>query len=334
MTSSSAIGWGLVGLGRIAGNEIAPAIVTLGNSELVTVVSRDQQKADAFAAEHGAVRGTTSFSGMLRDDDIQAVYIATPNALHAEQAIAAARAGKHVLCDKPIATTVADAERILAECKKAGVRFGVTFQTRNHEGMADVRRLVADGQIGSVVIAEVEMSPGRTGLGGWRTDPSLAGMGTMNNIGVHGCDLLRYLLGAEITEVTVLLGVEPPYQLDTTVLALLRFGNGTLAYLNANQTVPNFRADMVLYGTEGRVVGHSVTRPNLKGKYEILAKAGESIREADTSGAYRTTVGDFADAVLQGRDPSPSGLDGLRSVQLTEAMARSAAERRTVGLDS
>ena len=334
MTSSTVIGWGLVGPGKIAGNEIAPAIASLGNSELVTVVSRDQQKADAFAAQHGAGRGTTSFSGMLRDDDVHAVYIATPNALHAEQAIAAARAGKHVLCDKPIAMTVADAEQIIAECTKAGVRLGVTFQTRNHEGMADVRRLVADGEIGSVVVAEVEMSSGRTGLGGWRTEPSLAGMGTMNNIGVHGYDLLRYLLSAEVTEVTALLGVEPEYRLDTTVLALLRFGSGALAYVNANQSVPDFRPDMVLYGTEGRVTGHNVTRPNLTGRYEILTKAGESSRQADTSGAYRKTVGDFADAVLQGRDPSPSGLDGLRSVQLTSAMARSAAERRTVRLDS
>lgn len=334
MTSSITLGWGLVGLGKIAGNEIAPAIASLGNSELVTVVSRDQQRADAFAATHGAARGTDDFASMLRDDAVQAVYIATPNALHAEMAIAAARAGKHVLCDKPIATTVTDAEQVVAECEKAGVCLGVTFQTRNHDGMADVRALVADGKIGSVVVAEVEMSSGRTGLKGWRTDPALAGMGTMNNIGVHGYDLLGYLLGAEVTEVTVLLGKEPEYKLDTTVLALLRFDNGALAYVNANQSVPGHRPDMVLYGTEGRVVGHNVTRPNRKGRYDIQDRDGESSREADTSGAYRKTVGDFADAALQGREPSPSGLDGLRSVRLTDAMARSAAERATVRLDS
>ena len=116
---------------------------------------------------------------MLADPAVRAVYIATPNALHAEQVIAAARAGKHVLCDKPLALTVTDARRCVEECRSAGVRLGITFQTRYYDGIADAAKLVRDGGIGDVIMAEVTMSAGRNLPRGWRTDPALAGLGTL-----------------------------------------------------------------------------------------------------------------------------------------------------------
>ena len=141
---------------------------------------------------------STTYAKMLADPAVGAVYIATPNALHAEQVIAAARAGKHVLCDKPLAVSVADAQRCVAECRSAGVRLGITFQTRQHDGMAEAAALVRDGAIGRVVAAEAQMGTGGRLPQGWRTDPALAGLGTLNNVGVHALDILRYLLGSEV----------------------------------------------------------------------------------------------------------------------------------------
>ena len=116
--------WGIIGLGRIADTEIAPAITTSPHGELRAVVSREQGRADAFAGRHGAARALTSFRELLADPGVDAVYIATPNALHAEQVVAAARAGKHVMCDKPLALTVADAQRAVSACEEANVRLG------------------------------------------------------------------------------------------------------------------------------------------------------------------------------------------------------------------
>ena len=124
------LGWGIVGPGRIAGAQIAPAIAAAPNSTLISVVGRDLGRATEFAKAHGAVQALESYPAMLADPAVQAVYIATPNALHAGQVIAAAGAGKHVLCDKPLAVTVPDARRCLEECRAAGVRLGLTFQTR------------------------------------------------------------------------------------------------------------------------------------------------------------------------------------------------------------
>ena len=313
--------WGLVGLGRIAETEIAPGIAGLDGHQLAVVVSRDQQKADAFAAAHGAGRGTTSYEDLLADDDVDAVYIATPNALHAEQVVAAAAAGKHVLCDKPLATSVSDAEKAIGACRDSGVQLGMMFQTRRFGGVATAAAVVRDGSLGRVVLAQIEMSAGRNLPKGWRTDPALAGLGTINNIGVHAFDLLRYLLGAEVVEVTAMVDREEGFDVDTAAAVLLRFDNGTLAYVNANQAVPFAQDDFVLYGTEGRVLGRNLSRPRREGALVVTTAAGQTETPASTSDGYAATLAAFAGSVAAGEDPSPSGLDGLRSVQLTTAIA-------------
>lgn len=324
------LGWGIVGLGRIAATEVAPAITESSNSTLVAVVSRDQGRAEAFAAEHGAAKALDDYAAMLQDPDVGAVYIATPNALHADQVVEAARAGKHVLCDKPLATTVADAQRCLDACRSAGIRLGMTFQTRNHEKFDEVVALVRDGAIGRVIVAQVEMSAGRNLPKGWRTDPALAGVGTINNIGVHGFDLLRYLLGSEVVEVSALIDREEGFEVDTTALVLLRFANGTLAFVNANQSIANAQDDVVLYGSEGRILGRNLSRPGRDGTLSIIGRDVQKDLTVSSKRAYADTVADFADAVLTGREPSPSGLDGLRSVELTTAIETAVKERRTV----
>ena len=329
---AGSIGWGIVGLGRVAGSEIAPAIGSLANSRLVGVASRDAARAKEFADQHGAAWAYDDVDRLLADPDVDAVYIATPNALHADQAVAAASAGKHVLCDKPMATSVADAERVVAACDEAGIQLGITFQTRYHQGMAEIRDIVASGEIGRVVLAQVEMSPGRTLLKGWRNDPALAGAGTTNNVGVHAYDLLRFLLQAEVVEAQGALAVEPGLELDTVSLALLRFDGDVLAFVNVNQATPYHLPDMVLQGSEGRILGRNVTRPGLRGEVQVIGRNGERTFETDTSGCYAATVGAFADAVLSGRPVSPSGLDGLSSVRLVDALVTSAREKRTVPL--
>jgi 1,5-anhydro-D-fructose reductase (1,5-anhydro-D-mannitol-forming) len=332
---SSSLGWGIVGTGRIADGQIAPAITAGPWSRLAAVTSRDQGRAAEFAARHGAAAAYDDYAAMLADPQVRAVYIATPNAQHADQVRAAAAAGKHVLCDKPLAIDTDDARDVVAACARAGVRLGVTFQTRFHGGMADVRQVIAKGDIGAVVAAHVEMGGGRTLLRGWRQDPAIAGVGTMNNIGVHAYDLLRYLLAAEITEVSAMVATEADLRLETTALALLRFSTGALAGVQVNQAASLPQADLVVYGTDGRVVGTNVTRPGLAGTIAVTRGAdADDERRVSSADAYRLTVDAFADAVRRDHEPSPSGVDGLVSVRVTEALRRSAEEERTIRLDS
>jgi 1,5-anhydro-D-fructose reductase (1,5-anhydro-D-mannitol-forming) len=330
VTEASSVRWGIVGLGRIADAEIAPAITASRRGVLRGVVSRDQGRADAFAARHAAARALVSYPDLLADPAVDAVYIATPNALHVDQVVAAAAAGKHVLCDKPLALSAAAAGRAVTACERAGVRLGITFQTRFHDNFGRFREVIQDGSLGEIRVVQVEMSSGRTLLKGWRTDPALAGLGVINNIGVHAFDLIRFLLGTEVTEVTALTGHEQGLVPETLALVLLRYASGALAYVNVNQSVARPQADITVYGTMGRVIGRSCTRMNMTGRLEILTPDGEITLETASYHAYRGVVAAFEEAVLGSHQPSPSGQDGLRSVELTDAIAESLRTRRTV----
>ncbi len=164
--------------------------------------------------------------------------------------------------------------RAVAACEEAAVQLGITFQTRFHDHFGRFREVIQDGSLGEIRVVQVEMSPGRTLLKGWRTDPALAGLGAINNLGVHAFDLIGWLLGAEPTEVTALAGHEGGFDPETLALVLLRYGTGALAYVNVNQSVAFPQADITVYGTKGRVVGRSCTRMNMEGTPGHRDRAG------------------------------------------------------------
>ena len=323
------VGWGLIGTGRIADDRVLPAIAAHAGSRLVGVVSRDRGRAETFAKKFGAQHAYTDYGDLLRNPAVDAVAIHTPNAQHAEQAIAAARAGKHVFCDKPMATSVADAERMVRECEKAGVKLGINFHNRYMPSFIETRRLIAAGGIGEVQMVQLEASPGaRPGgrLGSWRVDAAAAGMGTTYSIGVHVYDILRYLLGAEVTMVSAFFD-KPRGVMEEVNLSTFRFANGALAQISVHENNGFPRNDFVIYGTKGRILGHGLTRSRAGGVLEVTGADGATKRtEYPATDAHAQAVRGFADALLAGRDPVPGGIDGLRSVQVTDAMARSAFE--------
>jgi 1,5-anhydro-D-fructose reductase (1,5-anhydro-D-mannitol-forming) len=322
-------GWGLIGTGRIAQERILPAINAHAGNRLVGVVSRDPARADAFARKFGAERAYTSYDELLRNPEVTVVAIHTPNSQHAAQAVAAARAGKHVFCDKPMATSVADAERMVRECEKAGVRLGVNFHNRYMPSYVETRRIIASGAIGEVRLVQLETSPGAhagSRAGTWRFDAALAGLGTTYSIGVHVFDILRYLLGSEVTMVSAFFDAAPGV-MEGVNLSTLRFANGVLAQVSVHETAPLPRNDFVIYGSRGRIVGRGLTRSRSAGELHVTTADGRtSVAEYPVTDAHAAAVAAFSDALIEGREPAPSGLDGLRSVQLTEAMARSAAD--------
>jgi 1,5-anhydro-D-fructose reductase (1,5-anhydro-D-mannitol-forming) len=322
-------GWGLIGTGRIADDRILPGINACEGNRLIGVCSRDRGRADAFAAKFNAQRGYTSYEEMLKNPEITVVAIHTPNSQHADQAIAAARAGKHVFCDKPMATNTADAERMVRECEKAGVKLGLNFHNRFMPCFIDTRKIVESGEIGELQVVQVEASPGaRPGgrLGSWRVDPAAAGLGTTYSIGVHVYDILRYLLGSEVTTVSAFFDT-PRGVMEETNLSLLRFANGVLGQLSVHEKTPCPHNDFVIYGSKGRILGRGLTRSRAGGELLVTTADGSTRTTAYPAiNAHGACVAAFSKALLEGRDPVPSGIDGLRSVQLTEAMARSAAE--------
>jgi 1,5-anhydro-D-fructose reductase (1,5-anhydro-D-mannitol-forming) len=330
-------GWGLIGTGRIADDRMLPGINAFAGNKLIAVVSRDQSRADSFAKKFRAKHAYTRFEDMLANPDVSVVAIHTPNSLHAEQAIAAARAGKHVFCDKPMATSSADARRIIEACEKAGVRLGVNFHNRFMPSFIDTRRLIETEAIGKVLLVQLEASPGaRTGTRDttWRVNADMAGLGTTMSIGVHVYDVLRFLLSSEIETVSAFFDT-PRGVTEETNLSMLRFANGVAAQVSVHEKAPHPHNDFVIYGSKGRITGRGLTRSRSGGELQVLTADGKTkVTAYPAINAHAACVADFSRALLEGRAPSPTGIDGLRSVELTEAMARSAWDGVHVSLSA
>ena len=323
------LGWGIIGIGSIVKSTVAPAMVAESSCSLVAATSRDRGRADAFAAAFDVAHAYDDYDAMLSNPDVDAVFIATPNALHAAQVIAAAEAGKHVLCDKPVAVTAADARTAVDACVEAGVFLGVNFHNRYLPWVQDVTELVRSGAIGEVVLIDVEVASGTRHYDNWRSDPELAGLGSVFNVGTHALDFLRVILHSEPVEVTAMFDA-PAGEVEMLGLALIRFDNGTLVQINMNERVPHPCNHITIHGTSGRIRGTELTRSRVSGDVSVTTTDGTQITHYPAPEAHRLAVAGFAEAVLTGRQPIPSGWDGLRSAEVCDAIATSARERRTV----
>ena len=338
------IGWGIVSTGRHPDTKMAPAINAADGAAIAGVVSRDMGRARDFGEKHGAAHAYDNLDELLRDPGVDVVYIASPNALHAEQTIRAAEAGKHVLVEKPMALSTADAERMIEACDAAGVRLCVGFHLRNHEGHQRLRQLVGDGGLGAVAFAEAnwsrgvrgqEASPPRTGLQAWWDDPSLIGAGAFMATGVHCADLLRYVLDDDVVEVSALSDATPEKPLEELVALSLRFRKGTLARIMTGRRTPDYeRNDVLLYGTLGRAGVHASVDMNMNGVLSVRTDA-LTLNDAygpDPIALYTRQVEAFDASLEGGSAPLATGLDGLRVVEITLAMVESARTGRRVDL--
>jgi 1,5-anhydro-D-fructose reductase (1,5-anhydro-D-mannitol-forming) len=323
--------FGVIGLGRIVKGTMAPAMVAEPQCELVAAVSRDRGRADAFAEQFGVKYAYTDYDEMLANPEVDAVFIATPNGQHYEQVLAAAQAGKQILCDKPMALSATQAATEVEACERAGVKLGINFHNRHLPWVRDVRQLIADGVIGDVVTIHVEASAGVTPPVDWRDDRKLAGLGTVYSQGVHVLDFLGWIQDSQAVEVAAMFDDQGGrWQVETEAMVLMRFANGSKAYLNCNQTNGYARNDISIYGTRGRIVGTNLTRSRVDGELRVLTDDGETVTPYPSPGAHRRCLAAFAKAVLAGEEPNASGEDGRRSMVLCDAIARSVSERRVV----
>ena len=341
-----AFGWGIVSTGLHPDNKIAPAITAAAGSELVAVCSRDQGRADAFAAKHGASAAYGSLDDMLADSRVDAVFIASPNSLHAAQAIQAAQSGKHVLSEKPMTTTLEDAVAMVRICRDSRVKLGVGFELRHNPGHILARDLVVQGALGRVTLAQgqwgfgtrgQETFPPRTGLRQWWDDPeAIGGASTMMGTGVHVVDLLRFLLGQEVTEVAALTdGQTEERPLEQIATLTLRFEEGTLGTVVCGRLLPDSRNDFALYGINGRITSRATIWESQQGEVDVTTDT-VSCTEAYTDnylGNFIAQMEDFQRAVEDDHEPAATGRDGLRVVEATLAMIESARTGRVVKIE-
>ena len=319
--------WGAVGVGSFFEGTIAPAMAADPNSTLEAVVSRDPRRGGEVARRWAATAAYTSYEDLLESPEIDAVYVATPNSLHAGQVIAAARAGKHVFSEKPLGVEPVEALAAVEACRQGGVALGVDFHNRYLPWVQDVTEMITGGVIGDVMLVEVDVGSGPRDYSNWRADPALAGLGSVHNVGVHALDFLGVILDSEPVEVFAIFD-QPPGHGSVELLAtiLLRFDRGTVVYANCNERLLSPTNTIRIHGTAGTITGDGVTRSRVAGDLQVITPDGEESRHYPVVEAHRLCLEAFTAAVVEGRDPVPSGADGLRSARLCAAIERSAAE--------
>ena len=332
-----ALGWGIVGIGSHPDLKVAPAMQVANGSELVAVCGRDQGRSDAFAESHGAKAAYTDLNDLLRDSRVDAVFVASPNSLHAPQSIQSANAGKHVLSEKPMAITVEDAVAMVRACRRKGVKLGIGFELRFHPAHLFARELVFQGAIGRIRLAQGQWARGergatehlpRTGLREWWEQPELVGdASVMMGMGVHVFDLMRFMLAEDAVEVVAMTDGQTARQpLEHIASISLRMSGGTIASVLCGRLLPDTQNDFAIYGSDGRITGNETIWESRFGKAEVVSAAVNRTEtfQYDYLANFVDELEDFSDAVERDRDPRATGLDGLFATLTTAAAVESA----------
>jgi len=340
-------GWAVISAGDYADSRGAPGINQAEGAELIAVQSRDQGRADAFAEKHEAKTAYTSVEDVLSDSRIDAVYITSPNHLHTQQTTMAANAGKHVLVEKPLSLNLADGVETLQLCQDKGVKVGVGLHLRHHPGHIETQRLIANGILGTIALAQSQIGQGergnvqpppRAGLRDWWTHPELVGGAfSMLTIGVHAIDDLQFLLGQQVVELAAITdGQTSERPLENLATMCLRFEGGTIGTVICGMRLPEFDNDVAIYGSEGKVILDDGSWPRLQGELRVSSETvnASTSYEPDFVFLVKKNIEDFQTAIVEDRDPAASGAHGLKLVQLTEAMVKSAKTGRTIRLES
>ena len=327
------IGWGLIGASTIAREWMIDAIRGQSDNEIVAVMSADSGRGQAFAQANQIPASYLSVDAMLADPGVHAVYISTTNELHKAQTLAAAAAGKHVLCEKPLALRLDDALEMVAACKKAGVIMGTNHHLRNAASHRKIRELILTGAIGKPLYARVfhavYLPPH---LQGWRLNKPSAGAGVILDITVHDADTLRFILGSEPVDAVAL-----PQQagmaeggLEDGVMAVVRFDNDVLAQLHDAFTVKFAGTGLEIHGSEGSIVGRDVMTQRPAGRVTLRNAHGETDVPLDHENLYARALRAFVGAMRGEGTPSATGEDGVRSLATALAVLEaSQTGRRT-----
>lgn len=316
------IKWGIIGAGDIVRKRVAPAIKAIEDCELYAVTRGRADLAQAFAEEFDIPHYYSNWREMLADKNIDAIYIATPVFLHAEQTIAAANSGKHVLCEKPMALTVAECDQMIDVCASNNVKLGIAYYRRFYPVLERVRRLLASGEIGTPVTAQmnafeyVDITSEAERV--WLLDKRKSGGGPMMDFGCHRIEVLTDLFG-DVSDLRSIVTnvVFTERDVEDTAAALFKFEAGSTATLTVTHAAREAQDTLDIFCTKG-----SIHIENLnKGSLRLITSAGESIEHHPPHiNIHQPLIQDFADAIRSDREPIVNAETGKNVSEILESI--------------
>lgn len=321
---------GLIGGGNISTTH-ARAVRAIPGGEVVAVYGRDPQKTQALCDEFGTAP-YAALDAFLSHRPMDMVIIGSPSGVHAEQGIAAARRGLHVLVEKPIDINTAAASALIDECAKAGVKLGVLFQDRGKPGIRKLKQYIDDGILGKILLVDARMKwyrpPEYYSSSSWRGTWALDGGGALMNQGIHTVDLLLWLFGDVKSVRARTAAVLHEIAVEDTALALLEFSSGALGVLQATTAAyPGYPRRLEVTGVEGTMIleGDQLISADLRTPRQSFVADDVVVHSAAASSpvvsdfrAHQCIIEDFIAAIQRDKIPICDGRQGLRSLELVE----------------
>jgi len=326
--SDRPVRWGILGAANIAVKKVAPAMQRAARCEIVAIASRELGKAQRAAEELGVSRAYGSYEELLADPDVEAIYNPLPNHLHVPWTIRAAEAGKHVLCEKPIALSADEARQLLAVRERTGVRIGEAFMVRNHPQWLDVRDRVRRGDIGDLRVVAGHFSYFKRDPKDVRSVFEWGGGGLMD-VGCYPITMARWLFGEEPEAAIGIIDRDPELKIDRIVSGLLRFPSGGQATFTCAMQLVHYQR-MQLYGTGGRIeVQIPFNAPNDR-PCRIFVDSGRELGDRSAEAIefpvvdQYTLQGDNFSAAVRGEGEVPVSVeDAIGNMAVIDALFRS-----------
>jgi predicted dehydrogenase len=311
--------WGLVGAGDIARKRVAPALRDSPRCDLVAVSRGRPELAESFATAFEVPRWYAHWEELLTDPEIDGVYLATPVHLHAAQAVAAAEAGKHVLCEKPMAMDVGECDRMIAACRTNHVKLGVAYYRHFYPAIERIKNIIASGEIGEAVLAQINafelFNPQPDQPRYWLMKRAQAGGGPMFDFGCHRLEVLIHVFGAVRQASGMIANVVFDREVEDTAVALLQFERGPCATLTVTHAAIEPKDTFEVFGTRGSIYVTELNKGDLR-----VRVGGRDRLEAHppAMNLHRPLIEDFVDAVLTSREPRVNGDLGRTVAELED----------------
>ena len=340
--------WGVIGACGIADRRTIPeGIIPAKNAKLVALMDIDKERLKEVARKYGDIRCYTKEDDLLKDKEIEAVYIATPTYLHHKQVLLAAKAKKHILLEKPIAMNLEEAEEIISICKENKVKLTLGYMMRYHSYHQKIKEMLDEGKLGKLVMGRAQLTCWYPPIKGvWRRELSLGGGGSLIDMGTHCIDLLEMFMG-KVVELSSYTGnLVQDYPVEDTAVVLLKFEKGAIGVVDNHFNIPDASSEnrLEIYGSKGSILakgtigqdssGYMVQRLEKERKGYKAEQKREEIKEEEISlkpvNMYRAEIEDFSRCILEDSQPSFKGEDGLRNLKIVLAAYESAKKERTI----
>jgi 1,5-anhydro-D-fructose reductase (1,5-anhydro-D-mannitol-forming) len=326
--SASPLRWGIVGLGWVSTDFTGPAMLKSPGSRMTACLGSSVEKGKAFAERFHVERVHANLEAMMADPNVDAIYVATPNATHRDIVLAAARAGKHVLCEKPFALHAAEAREMGEACKRAGVVLRIAHQLRLEEAVVRAREIVHSGRLGRIAAISIERASAMPPRTTWRRDVRQSGV--VYDVGVHLIDKVQWILGQRFAEVSAFTHPDRrDGQPDDQITILARMSENAHAVIRATREVASAENNIVIEGSEATLVT-SPLRFVAEHWLRVRDAKGSTEERFPATPNYERQVTAFEGEVRGVRSHLPDAQECVHVVATTEAVLESVQQRRAI----